>query len=99
MSERWDVLLKKGHGVSPVLPYTYTLLVDWIYSTTTGEEAVGDEEGGEANGPYYKRSQYTGVCRSGSRWLGRISYGGKKYSLGSFETEREAGKSVSLSLF
>ena len=73
-------------------------------SAAAGGVGAGDDEdaggaaaaaggGGSGGGAMYQRSQFTGVCRNGNRWLARISYGGKKYSLGGFDTEREAGKS------
>lgn len=49
----------------------------------------GQKEGASSS---YERSMYTGVCRSGNRWVARITYGGRKHNLGSFENEKEAGR-------
>jgi hypothetical protein len=35
-------------------------------------------------------SGYYGVCANGKRWQAYISYGGKRHSLGIFDTKQEA---------
>jgi len=40
-----------------------------------------DKEGANPSSSY-GTSKFIGVCRNGNRWLARISYGGKKHSLG-----------------
>lgn len=41
---------------------------------------------------YLARIVCTGVSRSGTRFVARITFGGRKQNLGSFETEKEAGE-------
>jgi hypothetical protein len=65
-------------------------------STKAAEEAAAEAQAGyiPAHGsPQLKprpASGYYGVRASGKRWHAYISYGGKKHSLGTFDTKQEA---------